>query len=53
MQAELTKLISAYYDHCAKEQKRIAKETKNPIAVVTPTFDGFYEWLKSNSKESK
>ena len=53
MHAELTKLITAYYDFCVKEQKRLAKETKNPIVPIVFTFEGFYEWLKSNNKESK
>lgn len=53
MIAELTKLISAYYDWCTKEQKRLAKETKNPIVPLNFSFEGFFEWLKENNKEAK
>lgn len=53
MIAELTKLIADYYKWCDKEQKRIAKETKNPIAAVERSFDGFYQWLQMDEKSKK
>lgn len=51
MSQELTNLITEYYTWCEAEKKRLTTK-KNPIPVVVPTFDGFYEWLKSN-KEGK
>lgn len=49
MENELLQLLDEYHKWCDSERKRLTNK-KNPIPVVTPTFDGFYVWLQNKVK---